>query len=127
MLSNEGSIKLGLMLNKESLKNMADLQPIFDSMTERFQADKAGDLDMTVQFELSGDGGGQWYVGIKDGAMAVNKGSVEAPSATLKMNADDFAKMSRGDLNPMMAFMSGKIKVDGDLNSVMKFQNLVGL
>lgn len=106
---------------------MADLQPIFDSMTERFQADKAGDLDMTVQFELSGDGGGQWYASIKDGSMTVDKGSIDSPSATLKMDADDFAQMSRGDLNPMMAFMSGKIKVDGDLNSVMKFQTLVGL
>jgi putative sterol carrier protein len=106
---------------------MANLQTIFDSMSERFQADKAGDLDMTIQFDLSGDGGGQWYANIEDGAMSVNKGSAEAPSATLKMDADDFAKMSNGDLNPMMAFMSGKIKVDGDLNSVMKFQTLVGL
>ena len=106
---------------------MADLQPIFDSMTERFQADKAGDLDMIVQFELSGDGGGQWYASIKDGAMDVNQGSADSPQATLKMDADDFAQMSTGDLNPMMAFMSGKIKVDGDLNSVMKFQSLVGL
>jgi putative sterol carrier protein len=43
------------------------------------------------------------------------------------MDADDFEAMSTGDLNPMMAFMSGKIKVDGDLNAVMKFQSLVGL
>lgn len=106
---------------------MAELQPIFDSMSDRFQADKAGDLDMTIQFELSGDGGGEWYASIKDGAMTVEKGSVEDPQATLKMDADEFAQMSRGDLNPMMAFMSGKIKVDGDLNSVMKFQSLVGL
>ena len=106
---------------------MADLQPIFDSMSERFQADKAGDLEMTIQFELSGDGGGQWYASINDGSMTVDKGSVDDPSATLKMDADDFAQMSRGDLNPMMAFMSGKIKVDGDLNSVMKFQTVVGL
>jgi putative sterol carrier protein len=106
---------------------MADLQPIFNSMTERFQADKAGDLDMTIQFELSGDGGGQWYASIKDGAMDVIQGGVDDPQATLKMDADDFAQMSSGDLNPMMAFMSGKIKVDGDLNSVMKFQSLVGL
>ena len=34
--------------------------------------------------------------------------------------------MSGGTLNPMMAFMTGKVKVDGDLNTVMKFQSLVG-
>ena len=128
MLSNtRGVSNLVVVLTKESLTNMANLQPIFDSMTERFQADKAGDLDMTIQFDLGGDGGGQWYASIGDGTMTVNKGTVEAPSATLKMDADDFAKMSSGDINPMMAFMSGKIKVDGDLNSVMKFQTLVGL
>ena len=122
-----GVSNLGPILTKEILKDMADVQPIFDSMTERFQADKAGDLDMTIQFELSGDGGGQWYATIKDGSMTVDKGSVDDPTATLKMDADDFALMSSGDLNPMMAFMSGKIKVDGDLNSVMKFQTVVGL
>ena len=106
---------------------MANLQPIFDAMGDRFQADKAGDLDMSVQFELSGDGGGQWVASIKDGAINVEEGVGASPNATLKMDADDFAAMSRGDLNPMMAFMSGKIKVDGDLNTVMKFQSLVGL
>ena len=62
---------------------MADLQPIFDSMTERFQADKAGDLNMSVHFDLRGDGGVQWYASIKDGAMDVNQGSADSTQATL--------------------------------------------
>jgi putative sterol carrier protein len=106
---------------------MANLQPIFDAMNERFVADKAGDLKLSIQFDLSGDGGGQWVAQIKDGALDVTKGTAADADATLKMDADDFAKMSDGDLNPMMAFMSGKIKVDGDLGTVMKFQSLVGL
>jgi putative sterol carrier protein len=105
---------------------MADLNTIFNTMPERFQSEKAGDLDMTIQFDLSGDGGGQWYVRVNDGAIDVEKGSADSPAATMKMDADEFAKMSNGELNPMMAFMSGKIKVDGDLNSLMKFQTLVG-
>ncbi len=106
---------------------MAELQPIFDAMSGRFQSNKAGDLDLVIQFDLSGDGGGQWYATIKDGEMEVDRGTTDDPQATLRMDADDFAQMSDGDLNPMMAFMSGKIKVEGDLNSVMKFQTLVGL
>jgi putative sterol carrier protein len=105
---------------------MADVQPIFDAMPDRFQSDKAGDLELVIQFDLSGDGGGHWVATIKDGAIDVDKGMADSPQATLKMDADDFAQMANGDLNPMMAFMSGKIKVDGDLNSVMKFQTLVG-
>ena len=100
---------------------------IFNSMPSRFQADKAGDANMGILFDLSGDGGGQYYVDIANGQLNVNQGAPAAtPKATVKMTADDFAAMSSGSLNPMMAFMSGKIKVDGDLNSVMKFQSLVG-
>lgn len=104
--------------------SVADL---FNSMPARFQADKAGDAKMAILFDLSGDGGGQYYVNIADGKLDVSPGTpAAAPSATVKMTAEDFSAMSTGALNPMMAFMTGKIKVDGDLNSVMKFQSLVG-
>jgi putative sterol carrier protein len=106
---------------------MADLNSIFGNLGQNFDASKAGDLDITIAFNLSGEGGGQWYAKIADGKIDSGKGEVDSPSATLSMDADDFAAMSKGDLNPMMAFMSGKIKVDGDLNAVMKFQSLVGL
>ncbi|MBP9500595.1 MAG: SCP2 sterol-binding domain-containing protein [Candidatus Promineofilum sp.] len=100
---------------------------IFNSMPGRFQADKAVGTNMSILFDLSGENGGQYYVDIAGGELNVTSGApAAAPSATVKMTADDFAAMSSGKLNPMMAFMSGKIKVDGDLNSVMKFQSLVG-
>lgn len=100
---------------------------IFNSMPGRFQADKAAGTNMGILFDLSGDGGGQYYVDINDGKLDVSQGApADAPKATVKMTADDFTAMSTGSLNPMMAFMTGKIKVDGDLNSVMKFQSLVG-
>lgn len=104
--------------------SVADL---FNSMPGRFQADKAAGANMGILFDLSGDDGGQYYVNIADGKLEVNPGApAAAPSATVKMTAEDFTAMSTGALNPMMAFMSGKIKVDGDLGSVMKFQSLVG-
>ena len=42
------------------------------------------------------------------------------------MEDNDFADMMSGKLDPMNAFMTGKVKVEGDLNSVMKFQTLFG-
>lgn len=106
---------------------MADLNTIFANLGQNLDADKARDINLTILFNLTGEGGGEYYASIKDGQLDSGKGSVADPSATLTMDADDFAAMSKGDLNPMMAFMSGKIKVDGDLNAVMKFQSLVGL
>jgi len=93
-------------------------------MAGQFVAEKAGDMNATVQFNLSGDNGGQWYVQVADGKCSVHQGMVDEPTATLMMDGDDYSDMVTGKLNPMTAFMSGKVKVEGDLGAVMKFQTL---
>lgn len=105
---------------------MASVTKIFEQMPEQFNAEKAGDFDATIQFDLSGDQGGQWYVTIADGNAAVEEGEAEDPAATIRMAGSDFADMMTGSLDPMNAFMMGKVKVEGDLNTVMKFQTLFG-
>ena len=100
---------------------------IFKQMPTRFDASKAKDANFSVQFDLSGDNGGQWYVKVADGQCKTGEGSVESPTATIRMDATDYVKMTSGELNPMAAFMSGKVKVEGDLNSVMKLQSLFGM
>jgi putative sterol carrier protein len=100
---------------------------LFNSMPGRLQADKAEGVNMSILFDLSGAEGGQWSVDVADGKVNVNEGAgASTPNATVRMTAEDFQAMSSGSLNPMMAFMTGKVKVEGDLNSVMKFQQLVG-
>ena len=100
---------------------------IFAKIPENFDPEKAKDINMVLGFDLSGDNGGNWSIKIADGAIDVNESPAESPNATISMDGDDYVKMMSGDLNPMMAFMSGKIKVDGDLNSVMKMQSLFGM
>ncbi len=93
-------------------------------MPRQFMGEKAGDFDATIQFDLSGDDGGDWYVVIADGNAAVEEGVADDPNAVIRMDATDFADMMSGKLDPMNAFMMGKVKVEGDLNTVMKFQTL---
>lgn len=100
---------------------------IFSNVTERFNADKAKGVDMSIVFDLSGDEGGTWAVRVADGQAKVVEEAVDNPTATVKMDAQDYVDMTTGKLNPMMAFMSGKVKVEGDLNSVMKFQQIFGM
>lgn len=106
---------------------MPTASDIFKEMPNRFNAAAAGDIDVTIQFDLSGDGGGQWHAAIANGAVTVNEGPAENAKATLIMDVDDFVAMSTGELNAMAAFMSGKIKVEGDLGTVMKLQPALGL
>ena len=105
---------------------MASIAELFAGMPSAFDADKAGDFNATVQFDLSGDDGGQWFVTIGDGKCTVEEGTREEVEATIHMEASDYVDMISGDLNPMQAFIQQKVKVEGDLNTVMKFQGLFG-
>jgi putative sterol carrier protein len=97
---------------------------VFAQMPEAFLADKAGDLRATFQFNLSGEGGGDWAVVIADGTCTVVEGNADKPDVTVGMAADDYVKMTAGDLQPVVAFMQGKIKLQGDMNLAMKIQEI---
>jgi putative sterol carrier protein len=99
-------------------------QEIFDQMAASLNADAAKGMNSTIQFNLSGDNGGQWYVSIKDGKAEVSKGAASAPNMTLSMSASDYVDMTMGKLNGQMAFMSGKLKISGDMGLAMKLQSL---
>ncbi|MCP4425373.1 MAG: SCP2 sterol-binding domain-containing protein [Chloroflexi bacterium] len=106
---------------------MATVAELFERMPGQFDTGKAGDMNAVILFDLSGEGGGQWSVKIADGACDVVTGAADSPKSTVKMDAGDYHDMITGKLNPMMAFMSGKVKVEGDLNTVMKFQSIFGM
>ena len=101
-----------------------DAAEIFALMPEAFLAEKAGDMRATYQFNLSGEGGGDWAVTIADGACTVMEGQAEKPNVTIGMDAADFVEMISGELQPVVAFMQGKIKLQGDTSLDLKFQDI---
>lgn len=106
---------------------MPTVQEIFQQMPANFDADSAAGLNTSVQFSLSGAEAGSWTVVIANGKVAVSEGPADSPAATISMDSDDFVAMTSGELNAMAAFMGGKIQVDGDLNTVMQLQSLMGM
>jgi NAD(P)-dependent dehydrogenase (short-subunit alcohol dehydrogenase family)/uncharacterized OB-fold protein/putative sterol carrier protein len=98
-----------------------DVQAVFDKMTDSFKADAAAGVDVSFQFNISGQGGGEWYCVIKDSVCTVEKGAHEKPVCTVKMADGDFLAMMGGKLPAMQAFTSGKLLIEGD---VMKSQLL---
>ncbi|MFW5696221.1 MAG: SCP2 sterol-binding domain-containing protein [Phototrophicaceae bacterium] len=103
---------------------MPSVSEISQAMVDGFQPEKAEGVDATIQFDLSGDNGGQFYVVIKDKTVASHEGMAENPKMTLKADADDYYKVASGQMNAMQAFMSGKIKISGDMSLAMKMQNM---
>ena len=102
----------------------AAVKEIFGQMPTNFNADAAKGMNSVIQFNLSGDGGGNWHVVINEGACSVNEGSHASPNMTMTMAAQDYVDMISGKLNGQMAFMSGKLKIAGDMGLAMKMQTL---
>jgi len=102
-----------------------DVAQIFSRMVERMDGSKAAGINAVIRFELSGDNGGTWWLKITDDGAATGEGAAENPKMTVKATADDFASMIGGALNPMQAFMMGKIKVVGDTGLALKLMPLM--
>ncbi len=102
---------------------MATAQDIFEALPGRFNGQAAGGWETTIQFNLAGDGGGTWYMDVKGGTCTVSAGSATAPKATLNTDAATWVGINTGTVNPMTAFMTGKIKVQGDMGQLMKLNN----
>jgi len=99
-----------------------DVKSIFGKMTEVFNAEAAKDVDAVFQYIISGSEGGNWFVTVKDSKCAVTEGTAEKSTCTLIISDGDFVELITGKLNPMQAFTSGKLKIEGD---IMKSQ-LIG-
>jgi acyl dehydratase/putative sterol carrier protein len=100
------------------------VKAIFEKMPSIFNADAAKGVDATFQFNISGEGGGDWYAEVKGGACKVEAGLHPNPTTTIKMDAPDFVDMINGKLPAMQAFTSGKLKIGGD---IMKSQLITRL
>jgi len=101
-------------MEKIYMPTKEDVTQVFPGMLTRFQADKAKGVNATIQFDLSGEAGGTYWVKIADGQPAPTwgEGAADAPSMVFKSTDADFIALMTGKLNPMQAFMMGKIKVN---------------
>ena len=96
----------------------------FDLMPSRFNKEAAKGLNATYQFDLSGDGGGKWHVIINNDSCQVKEGAAASPSITISMTAQDYLDMLSGKLNGQMAFMTGKLRIAGDMGLALRMQSL---
>jgi putative sterol carrier protein len=97
------------------------VQEFFDGLAERASADKTAGMSNSYLFDI--EGAGQWLVEVKDGNVSVTEGGGEA-DATITTSESDFMAIVRGEQNPTTAYMTGKLKIKGDMGAAMKLQKL---
>ncbi len=93
----------------------------FDGLASRADASKLAGMNNSYMFDIEGEG--QWLVTVADGGIAVAEGAGDA-DATISTTGETFGKIVAGEQNPTTAYMTGKLKIKGDMGAAMKLQKL---
>jgi len=97
------------------------VQEFFASLADRADASKTAGMTNSYLFEI--EGAGQWHVDVDDGTITVTEGGGDA-DVTISASQETFEKIIAGEQNPTSAYMTGKIKIKGDMGAAMKLQKL---
>jgi len=87
--------------------------------------DVVAKINAIYQFNISGPGGGTWAVDCTQPGGKVSAGAVPNARCTVAATDQYFLDIVNGKLNPQMAFMSGKLKIQGDMGLAMKLQQIL--
>jgi putative sterol carrier protein len=93
----------------------------FSGLAARVDPGKTAGMNNSYVFDI--DGAGTWTVKVADGGVTVEEGDTGG-DCTISTSAETFEKVVKGEQNPTAAYMSGKLKIKGDMGAAMKLQKL---
>ncbi|PSL43588.1 SCP-2 sterol transfer family protein [Salsuginibacillus halophilus] len=103
------------------------LQAKFKELESKMNAspEEIEGVNKVYQFNIKGEDESVYQVIFADGQATFEAGTPHEPQCTLKMKENDLIKLIEGNLNPTTAFMTGKLKVEGDMGQALKLQNIL--
>jgi putative sterol carrier protein len=99
----------------------ASAREFFDGVGGRI--DPAKTKGETVSYRFDIEDAGSWHVDVLDGRTVVQESTADA-ACVIRMKEETLLKLVNGQTKPTTAFMTGKIKVDGDVSLALKLQQL---
>ena len=100
---------------------MESPREFFETLETRVDKSKAAGMTASYKFDI--EGSGSWLVDVDDGKVTVSEDEGDA-DCTISTSSETFLKIANGEQNPTAAYMSGKLKVKGDMGQAMKLQKL---
>jgi putative sterol carrier protein len=98
-----------------------------EDMVAKFNPSAAEGLTAVFQWEVLGENGGVWHIKVADGAAELVNERHPSPTVSQVCGTDLFLSMVNYEINGMQAFMSGKLKMAGDMNVAQKIYDLFPL
>ena len=101
---------------------MPSVQEFFEVLPSRVDPERIAGMNNTYVFDI--EGAGAWTVKVADGAIEVTEGASADADCTFSATAENFEKIVAGEQNPTTAYMTGKLKIKGDMGAAMKLQKI---
>ena len=103
---------------------MPTVTDVFAEINNRLESDpaKAAGISAIYAFDLNGE---PYHITLADGKGEAGPGAPENPNITITMAPDDFIDLATGKLDGTRAFMSGKLKIKGEMALAMKLQSVL--
>jgi putative sterol carrier protein len=98
-----------------------------EQLQSLFNPEAAAGVNKTIQLEISGAEAGTWAVKIANKTCQLIPGNSEKPDLTLFIKDKDWLALVQRKLDPMSAFMTGKLKTKGDMGLAMQIPRLFRL
>lgn len=96
------------------------------ALPNKVSKDAIEGMETLFHFDLDGDDGGQYTLELKDGGLNVIEGLEGDAKCAIRAKAENFVKLAKGDINPMMAILTGKVKISNQ-GEMLKYAKIFGL
>jgi putative sterol carrier protein len=97
------------------------VREFFETLESRVDPAKTAGMNNSYLFDI--EGAGKWKVDVQDGNVSVTENAEDA-DVTITTSEETFEKITSGEQNATSAYMTGKLKVKGDMGAAMKLQKL---
>ena len=123
---------IGKVVKKQLIREIeeeAQAEPVpvahlFEGMLERFIPEKSKGVDASVSYQITGGGGGEWTLTIRDGKVALTREVLASPRVCIVASDRNYYDVATGKLDSVTAVVTGKMSVEGDVAFMAKFREM---
>ncbi|MDH3844233.1 MAG: long-chain-fatty-acid--CoA ligase, partial [Myxococcales bacterium] len=123
---------IGKVIKKELIREIAEeataeavpVAHLFEGMSARFIPKKAKGVDAVISYHITGGGGGDWTVTIRDGQISVTEGLAENPRCYVVARDSDYYDVTVGKMSGITAVITGKLSIKGDTGFMRKLRKM---
>jgi len=93
---------------------------------DKLSPEKIAGINAVIQLEITGETEDVWQIILRDGGKEIRNCRADSPTLIMTCDSEDFTKLLNGQLDVMRSFMTGKLRISGDMSFVMKLAALLG-